>query len=159
MSFRKEILHTLPAVLFFVVSFNLIVFSEDLMFKQHYFSNTYYLSATLAALFMGKLLLILNSFSFINLFPDKPLIYNISWKFVVYSFFILFFRVIENFIHALIQFKSFALAYEYLSMALSSSIFWAIQTWTALLFLIFIIANEFIQAIGKEKIKSLLFGR
>lgn len=155
---KREILHALPAIIFFAISFNLIVFSEDLMFKKHYFSASYFLSATIGAILIGKILLIIDSFSFLNAFPKKPLIYNIVWKFLIYTFAVLLFRIFDNFFHAASHFKNMDLAYQYTSMALSSSIFWAIQTWITMLFLIYVTANEFIERLGRKKILKLLLG-
>ena len=41
-------------------------------------------TATVAALLIAKVVLITDKFPFINRFPDKPLMYNVVWKTVIY---------------------------------------------------------------------------
>src|SRR5687768_1118212 len=93
---KLEIIHAIPAIIFFLISFNLINLTERLMIRTEEIDGIFlsYWSATIAALLVGKIIILVNSFSFINLFPDKPLVYNISWKFLVYGVLTFLFRIV-----------------------------------------------------------------
>src|SRR5437867_58033 len=96
---KAEIIHAIPAILYFLVTFNLINYTERLMLRSIEPGFGSYLLATLGALLVGKLLIIVNSFSFINAFPRKPMIYNIVWKFFIYGLATILFRILEAFTH------------------------------------------------------------
>lgn len=154
----KETIKIIPVVIFFILTFNLIVLSEKLMLKHHLPSYFTFTLATITALIVGKCLIIVNSLPFIDAFPHKPLIYNISWKFFIYGIFIFLFRMIDKAIHAYVYEGKTTLVYVQLKNILTSSTFWAIQIWMLMVFLIYIVAAEFTRVLGKEKVKSLLFG-
>lgn len=154
---KEEFLLVLPAVIYFAIAFNLIHFTLSLTVVpgEEYYS---YMSATIGALIVGKMLIIVNYFPYINLFPRKPLIYNIVWKFLIYGFCTFIFRVLEGFFHLLIKFESFDVARRLYKVNLSSPEFWSTQMWVLLVFLVFVIFSEIIRVIGKEKIKKMIFG-
>lgn len=158
---KMEILKVLPAIIFFAISFNLVNFTERLTLRPFEITNAYtsYLTATIGALLVGKLIIIVNCFSFINAFPHKPLIYNILWKLFIYGLLTLLFRMMDDYIHIYWLDGSSSAAYHYVSAKLISPFFWAIQLWILMLFAVYITANEFFSAIGKDKIIKLLLGK
>ena len=98
---KDEIIHLLPAIIYFAVSFNLFHFAQGLLMRPGDIRYTSYLGATLGAILAGKVIFIAESMPFINLFPDKPIFYNISWKFLVYSIFVLLVQVMDNVIQTI----------------------------------------------------------
>lgn len=155
---KNEIIRFLPAIIFFLVFFNLIAFTENLMMRSNrsvYFS---YGVATVGALVVGKFLLIVNSLPYINLFPNKPLIYNISWKFLIYGLLALLFRILEKLVELTFKFENTSIIYAHLKTMLASPIFWAIQIWVLMLFTAYIVACELIEALGKKDVEVILFG-
>ena len=155
---KEEIIRVLPAIVFFTIAFNLIVLTEKLMLRDEtpgYFS---YALATFAALIIGKILLIINAFPFINAFTNKPLIYNIVWKFLIYGSAALLFRLIDKFTHMAFAHDSSSFIFQHLSGALESPVFWAIQVWLLMVFVVYIVASEFIRVMGKDKVEKMLFG-
>lgn len=155
---KEEIIRTIPAVIFFLITFNLINFTERLIEKPNDIGYTSYLTVSIGALIAGKFLLIINSFKFINAYSTKPLIYNITWKFFIYGIGVLLFRIIDEFLEHLVHDGSVEIAYEHIMIRLASPGFWAIQTWLLMLFVAYIVTTDFIQAIGKDKFKKMLFG-
>ncbi|MDQ3624923.1 MAG: hypothetical protein M3463_20990 [Verrucomicrobiota bacterium] len=59
------------------------------------------MSATIAALVIAKVVVITDHFAAVNRFPDKPLIYNVVWKTVIYFVAWLLMRYLEHVIHFL----------------------------------------------------------
>src|ERR1035441_1571561 len=77
----KHLVHELiPVVGFFFVTFQLLALTEALMLKQYGISVSAFLTATVMALVVGKVVLIADHFPLVNRFPTKPLSYNVLWK-------------------------------------------------------------------------------
>lgn len=153
-----ETKQVIPAVIFFAITFNLIVLTEKLMIRHEQPSFLSYGLATLSALIVGKCLIIVNSFPFINAFPKKPLIYNIVWKFFLYGSFILLFRIIDKMTHFYFEHNNPEMIYQKITITLAAPTFWAIQIWLLMLFVAYIVASEFIRVMGKREIMKLLLG-
>ena len=154
---KEEFLSVLPAIIFFMIAFNLIVLSEKLMIRQSTPSYLSYALATLFAFVVGKCLIIINHFPFINAFAKKPLIYNIIWKFCIYGFFVLVFRIADKAIRFTYENHHIEFVYQQLQTVLLSPAFWAIQLWLLMLFCVYVVSSEFIDALGKDKVINLLF--
>lgn len=155
---RTEIRHSIPAIVYFIIAFNLIHFTEVLTLRPGEKSYFSYLTVTIGALVAGKMLILIDLLPFINAFPNKPLAYNITWKFCLYNLFILLFRIAEDFIHLLYDHHHFSTAWHILIERLSSSLFWAIQMWLVLVFFVYVVFSEFIRVLGRAKVKRMLFG-
>lgn len=155
---KQELMSIIPAVIYFAIAFNLIFFTTGLALQPgetRYFS---YLTVTLGALIVGKVLLIVNYFSFVNAFPNKPLIYNITWKFFIYTSAVILAWFIEEFIKLAYRYDNIPDAFARLHADLELPSFWSSILWLALVFLIFVVFHEFACAIGRRKVMELLFG-
>lgn len=155
---KNEIIHAIPAILFFFIAFNLVHLTEGLMLRPGDMRFTNALGATIGAIIMGKIIIIVNTFRFINAFPNQPLIYNITWKFIIYSFFIILFQLIDYFIHQSYHHGSLSIGFHNLIAELKLPLFWGVQIWVLMSFLIYIIFSEFARVLGQEKVKQLLLG-
>jgi hypothetical protein len=155
---REEAINAIPAIIYFCIAFNLIHFTlglDSMPAEVRYYS---YLGVTVGALVIGKILIIVNTLPFVNLFPNRPLAYNIVWKFFLYSFFILLFRTIEAYLHLLYKYQNFSVAGQFFKFTIVSSHFWAVQMWLFLVFFVFVVFAEFTRVLGKDKVKQILFG-
>ncbi len=156
---KKEIISIIPAIIYFAIAFNLIYIATGLMLAPGTKRTFSQLTVTIGALVVGKVLLIANSFPFIDLFPNKPLIYNITWKFFFYNFCVILFWIIEKTIHGcLIEHDSIGLIQRELLRDFNSPIFWSAQIGLWMVFLVFIVFRELMLAIGKKKTITMLFG-
>ncbi len=155
---KEEIVGVIPAVVYFCIVLNLIYFTAGLTLKPgvpRYFSH---LAVTLGALVIGKIMLVINSFSFINAFPNKPLIYNILWKFSIYIFCIVLLWLTHNFLHFYFSFHDGFIALSILEMELSSPIFWSSLIWVLITFLCYVIFSDLARKIGYKKMWCIFFG-
>ena len=107
---------------------------------------------------MSKAILIVNALSILNLFSKKPLIYNILWKLLIYTVFILLLQSIDSFIHLVAKHHEIKAALFNIQHEFTSPIFWGTFLWFIMVFSIFIIFSEFTRVIGKDKVKQILFG-
>ena len=155
---KEEIISAIPAIIFFIISFNLIQYTESLMLRPYEHQYFNYFTITIGALVLGKFLIIVNSFSFINLFPHKPLVYNITWKIMLYGSLSILYRIAERFVETFITQDNAAAAYHLICMRLSSPVFWAIQLWLVMILAVYSVSSEFTRVIGKKRISEMLWG-
>jgi len=157
-SIKEEIITIIPTLIYFCIAFNLIYFTNGIALPSGTVRNFNYLTVTLFSLVVGKVLIVVNYFSFINAFPNKPLIYNITWQFCIYTFCVVLAWSIEELIELSIRYDNIHDAYQQLKDDFISPLFWSTIVWLILVFLIYIIFNEFVRAIGKEKVLRMVFG-
>src|SRR5437868_698177 len=81
---KKEFFELLPPTIFFFVALHIVAFVRVLMLKGTGISPTSSISIAVAALILGKAVLIADLLPLINRFPNKPLIYNVAWKTLIY---------------------------------------------------------------------------
>jgi hypothetical protein len=155
---KKEFRRILPAFLFFLASFLLIQMTEGRMLKEGGIQAAGFFTILIAAGVVAKVLVLVDHFSFINLFPKKPLIYNVIWKMFVYSVASLFIRLLFR----IIPFLWASAGYEINIRNFQASVywveFWAIQAWYVMLFTVYVLFRELIRAVGHEKVKRIFFG-
>jgi hypothetical protein len=155
---KQEIIGVIPAVIYFCIVFNLIFFTTGLALRHDETRDFSYLTVNLGALIVGKVLILANQFPFIDAFPNKPLIYNIVWKFCIYNICVVLFWAIEECIHLSYKYDNFLAACDKLRSDILSPLFWSTQLWLYMVFLVFILFHEFACAIGKNKVKKMLLG-
>lgn len=156
---KREIIHIIPAIIYFCIIFNFIHFTSGLMLAPGEHRHYTYLSVTISAIVMGKILIIIDSLPLTDLFPNKPLIYNIVWKLFFYSTFVMLFRMAELALHLFIfHHKNVNAVYHILLTEICSPIFWSAQMIIILALTGFIVFTEITNKIGADKMKRMLFG-
>src|SRR5438309_8556212 len=81
---KKEFFELLPPTIFFFIALHIVAFVRVLMLKGTGISPVSTMSIAVAALILGKAVLIADLLPMINRFPHKPLIYNVAWKTLIY---------------------------------------------------------------------------
>jgi len=145
----------LPPTLFFFVGFNLILFTRWMTLQEHGIPFTNFFAATLAALLVGKAVLVVDNLPFMRRFDGAPLIQPILFKSAVYWVFVFGFRIAEGLFHfmhdggALGDFPSFLVS------QFSWPRFLAIQIWLMVLFLIYVTGHELNALFGDGELPRL----
>ena len=67
-----QVRHTLPAVIFFFIGFNLILWTQQMVLRQHGIPFSGFAAATLAALLVGKAVLVTDHMPFMRRFEGAP---------------------------------------------------------------------------------------
>src|SRR5258708_23537219 len=75
-----QVKHALPPTIFFFVGFNLILWAKRLILEEHGVEFSGFLTATLAALLVGKAVLVTDKLPFMRRFEGSPLIQPILFK-------------------------------------------------------------------------------
>src|SRR5246127_5404335 len=81
---KKEFFELLPPTIFFFVALHIVAFVRVLMLKKTGIAPSSSISIAVAALILGKAVMIADMLPLINRFPNKPLIYNVAWKTLIY---------------------------------------------------------------------------
>jgi hypothetical protein len=149
----------LPPTIFFFVGFNLIVLTTNLLVAQYLVAVSNFMLATLAALVVGKAVLVANKIPLVRLFDRAPLIQPILFKTAFYWVAVFFARLIERFVHYSLEGNAPGEFFAYLVTTFSWHRFSAISLWILVLFLIYVTATEFSLLIGPGEMRRLLFTR
>jgi hypothetical protein len=155
---KKEFFELLPPAIFFFVALHIVAFVRVLMLKGTGIAPSSSISIAVAALILGKAVLIADMLPFINRFPHKPLIYNIAWKTVIY----LLLSAVIHYLDRLIDFWRETGGFVAGNQKLLSEIiwphFWAIQIILFVLIAMYCMMHELVRVIGKEKVLRIFFG-
>ena len=89
----------MPPTLFFFVGFNFIVFTTNLLLADYCATVGNFVVARLAALVVGKAVLVANAMPYIRRYDRAPLIRPILFKTVFYSVIVFLARLLEGFVH------------------------------------------------------------
>jgi len=146
--------------LFFFVGFNLLGLRTNLLVAQYLVAVSNFMLATMAALVVGKAVLVANNLPFIRHYDRAALIWPILFKTGVYWVIVFIARVLERFVQfSLVESNPLGDFPSYLIFTFSWHRFVAISLWIFVLFLIYVTATEFSRLFGPGEIPRLLFTR
>jgi hypothetical protein len=114
-------------------------------------------NATIGALLVAKVVLVADMLPAINKFPEKPLIYNVVWKTVLYVGASLLAHYLEHLVPLWWRI-GFLAANERLWSELVWAHFWAVQLWLVVLIFIYCVARELVRVIGRDRVLAIFFG-
>jgi hypothetical protein len=75
---KHEIAEVIPPTVFFFIAFQVIAFTRALMLEQYGIRVSTFVTASIAALVVAKVVLLADLLPFLNRFPEKPLVYNVE---------------------------------------------------------------------------------
>ena len=155
---KKEFFELLPPTIFFFVALHIVAFVRVLMLKGTGISPLSSTSVAVAALILGKAVLIVDMLPMINRFPNKPLIYNVTWKTLIYWLMATLIHYVERLIDFWRHAGGFIAGNKKLFAEIIWPHFWAIQIILFLLISIYCTMHELVRVIGKEKVLRIFFG-
>ena len=154
-----EAREALPPTIFFLVGFNFIVLTTNLLVAQYLVAVSNFMLATTAALVVGKAVLVANKIRLLRRYDRAPLIRPILFKTAFYWIIVFFARLLERFVHFLLEGNAPGDFGSYLITTFSWHRFSAISLWILVLFLIYVAVSEFSNLFGPGEIRRLLFTR
>ena len=155
---KEEIEALLPPTIFFFVALHLVALVRVLMLKGTGISPGTSVSVTVAALILGKAVLIADLLPFINRYPNKPLAYNVAWKTTVYVLVSMLVHYLERLVDFWREAGGFIAGNEKLLAEIVWPHFWAIQIFLVVLILIYCTMRELVRVIGGDKVRQIFFG-
>ena len=94
-----QVKHALPPTIFFFIGFNLILLTKRLILQEHGVEFSGFFTATVAALLVGKAVLVTDNLPFMRRFDGAPMIQPILFKSVIYWVCVLVARLAEEVVH------------------------------------------------------------
>ena len=155
---KKEFLELLPPTIYFFVALHIVAFVRVLMLEKTGLKPSSSISIAVAALILGKAVLIADMLPLINRFPNKPLINNIAWKTVIYLLISAVLHYLERLIDFWRQTGSFVAGNEKLLSVIIWPHFFAIQILLFVLIAMYCTVHELVRVIGREKALRIFFG-
>jgi len=155
---KEEFFKILPPTIYFFVALHIVMFVRVLMLEGTALKPSSSVSIAVAALILGKAVLIADMLPMINRFPHKPLIYNIAWKTVIYLLISAVIHYLERLIDFWRETGGFVAGNEKLLSEIVWPHFWAIQIILFVLIAMYCMVHELVRVIGKEKAMRIFFG-
>jgi hypothetical protein len=155
---KEEFFKILPPTIFFFVALHIVMFIRVLMLEGTGVAPSSSISIAVAALILGKAVLIADMVPMINRFPNKPLIYNVAWKTLIYWLMATLIHYVERLIDFWRQAGSFVAGNRKLLAEIVWPHFWAIQIVLFVLIAMYCMMHELVRVIGKEKVMRIFFG-
>jgi len=154
----REFLEILPPTIFFIVGFNLIVLTTNLILADYGGQFAGFMIATASALIVAKALLVANAMPAIRRYDRAPLIRPILFKTAFYWAAVFIVRLLEHWVEYLLS-KDYVFG-GFLKQEIASFSwhrFIAIQLWIFVLFLVYVTASEFNRLFGHGELSRILF--
>ncbi len=155
---KEEFFAIIPPTIYFFVALHIVVFIRVLMLKGTGISPLGSVSVAVSALVLGKAVLLADLLPSINRFPHKPLIYNITWKTLIYLLVATVLHYLERLIEFWRQSGGLIAGNKKLFAEMVWPRFWAIQIVLFILIAAYCTMHELARVLGKEKILRIFFG-
>jgi len=152
-----QVRHVLPPTIFFFVGFNLILWTKYLILREHGIDFSGFITATLAALLVGKAVLVTDNLSLMHRFDGAPLIQPILFKTAIYWLCVLAVRLAEELVYYLAAGGSLDGFTTFLVARFSWPRFLSIQIWLMVLFLVYVTIHELNTLFGDGELYRLFF--
>jgi len=152
-----QVRHTLPAVIFFFIGFNLILWTQQMVLLQHGIPFSGFVAATVAALLVGKAVLVTDHLPFMRRFEGAPLIQPILFKSVIYWAVTFVVRIVDGYVHFLGDGGASADFLPYLIDKFSWPRFFLVQVWLMVLFMIYVTIHELNTLFGDGELLRVFF--
>jgi hypothetical protein len=155
--FLHEMREVLPPSIFFFVGFNFIVLTTNLLVAEYLVAVGNFMLSTMAALVVGKAVLVANKISLLRRYDRAPLIQPILFKTAFYWVVVALARLLERFVYFSLEGKPPGAFPAYLVTTFSWRRFSAISLWILVLFLIYVTVVEFSRLFGPGELRRLFF--
>ena len=155
---KEEFFKLLPPTIYFFVALHIVAFVRVLMLEKTGIAPSSSISIAVAALILGKAVLIADLLPIINRFPNKPLIYNVAWKTLIYLVMATLIHYLERLVDFWRQAGSFVAGNRKLLAEIVWPHFWAIQIILLVLIVMYCTMHELVRVIGREKVLRIFFG-
>ncbi len=152
-----QVKHALPPTIFFLVGFNLILWTKRLILQEQGVEFTGFFTAIVAALLVGKAVLVADNLPFMRRFDGAPMIQPILFKSAIYWVCVLIVRLAEEVVHFVAAGGAIAAFGDHFVNHFSLPRFLSIQIWLMVLFLAYVTIHELNQLFGDGELYRLFF--
>jgi hypothetical protein len=155
---KEEFFKLLPPTTYFFVTLHIVAVVRVLMTRGATFPASSTMSIAVAALILGKSVLLADMLPAVNRYPGKPLIYNVAWKSTIYLLMSALIHYLERLYDFSKQAGGFVAGNEKLLAEMVWPHFWAIQILLLALIVTYSTAHEMVRYIGADRARQIFFG-
>ena len=155
----RELREVVAPTLFFAIGFNLIALTTQLILADYLIHFANFLVVTMAALIVGKAVLVTNALPFFHRLDTAPVIQPVLFKTILYWAVVFIVRFLEKLVHYFLSGGTWNGIPAYVANSFSWNRFIAIQIWIFILFLIYSLASELNSLFGSGELVKTLFAR
>jgi hypothetical protein len=155
---KEEFLALLPPTIYFFVALHIIALIRLLMVKATGITPLTTASVLVASLVLGKSVLLADMLPAINRFPDKPLIYNVAWKTLIYTVVALIIHYLEHLYDYAREAGGIVAGNERMLATIIWPHFWAVQILLVVLIVLYCVMHEMVRVIGRDRFVRMFFG-
>jgi hypothetical protein len=155
----KELKELLPPVVFFAISFNLLVLTIQLILADYLLHLWNFMLATTAALVVGKAVLVADALPFLRRCDKAPMIQAVLFKTLVYWAVVFLVRFLEKLVEYKFGGGTLSGIPEYVTAHFSWHRFAAIQIWIFVLFQIYTSVVELNARLGEGALVKIVLSR
>ena len=154
----EEFRRLVAMFLYLWVVFGVVVIAELIGLAQHELNYTFYGFAALNALILAKVMLIAEDLDVARGFEEKPLIYPIVYKSIVFSIVFLCFHALERILVGVWHGQTIAESVPAIGGGGAKGLF-LVEIVATVLLIPFFAFREIGRALGKEELHAMLFTR
>jgi hypothetical protein len=155
---KEEFLSILPPTIFFFIALHIVALVRALLLKATGITPLSTASIAVAALILGKAVLIADMLPIINRYPQKPLIYNVAWKTIIYLVVSALIHYVERMVDFARQAGGVIAGNRKLLAEMVWPHFWAVQIILFTMVLAYCVGRELVRVLGKERMLRMFFG-
>jgi hypothetical protein len=155
----EEFKKVLPPTIFFAIGFNLIVLTQRILLADYLMHFAGFLVATTTALVVGKAVLVAELAPLLKRYDNARPIFTILFKTIVYWACVFVARLVEAYVHYIIDEGRIIGFFPYLIEHISWHRFLFIQIWIFVLFLLYTTGVEIDQRLGDGGLRKALLHR
>jgi hypothetical protein len=155
---KEELEALIPPMIFFFVALNIIALIRALMLKGTGIPPSTPLAIALAALILAKAVLLADLLPAINRYPDRPLIYNVLWKTLIYSVMATALHYLENLIDFWREAGGLVAGNRLLLERIVWPHFWALEIIIVVLVFNYCLTTELARAMGPKRLWQMVLG-
>ena len=155
---KEEFLAILPPTIFFFIALHIVALVRALMLKATGITAFSTISIAVAALILGKAVLIADMLPIINRYPEKPLIYNVVWKTAIYLLVSALIHYVERVVDFSRQAGGIIAGNRKLLAEMVWPHFWAIQIILFMMVITYCTGCELVRVVGRERMVRMFFG-
>lgn len=155
---KEEFEALVPPTIFFFVALNIVALVRALMVRGTGVAPVSLATVLVGSIILGKAVLIADHLPFINRYPEKPLIYNVVWKTVIYTLVALLIHYLERLFDFWRQTDSIAAA----NRKLLDGVIWPQLLAVQILLIVMVISycsiRELSRVMGRARVLEMFFG-
>jgi hypothetical protein len=155
---KYEFMEMLPPTIYFFIVLHIVALTHTLMTRGTGISLAISTSVLVAALVLGKSVLIADLLPFINRFPDKPLVWNVAWKTLMYSVVAFVVHYFERLFEFWKETSSIAAANARVWADINWPRFLAVQILLVTLIFMYCVFAELSRIMGPGRLRTIFFG-